>query len=142
MDKINAFRFCILKADYYFTFEKMKPTINDTNLFKKKLRSLSDDEKKKVSDHVRKLTNSFENGKSFFNKNVYQPYQFNLKNNLDSSLYTSKVSPTIRLIFSVDEDPLFNKMELTLFDITDENKEVNRFKKIGENIYRSENLLY
>lgn len=95
-----------------------------------------------MSEHVRRLTYPFENGKSFFNKNVYQPYQFNLKNNLESSLYISKISQSLRLTLSIDEDPLFNKLDVTLFDITDKNKEEYRFKKIGEHLYRSENLLY
>lgn len=119
----------------------MKLNVQNTSLFKKRAAALGKQEQEKLNHHVQKLADSYKNGMAFFNKNVSQPYQFKLKNNLESSLYSAKVSPNLRLILSVDEDPLFNQLAITLFDITDKEKEVNTFKKIGERIYLSENLL-
>lgn len=119
----------------------MKLNVSNKAPFTKKVQLLPDAERGKINKLVSKLAASFQNGKSFFDKTVYQPYRFPLKNNLESSLYASKVSPDLRLIFSIDEDPIFNQLQITLFDLTDKNKEEERFKKIGEALYKSENLL-
>ena len=119
----------------------MKLNISNKATFTKKLYLLPDAEQGKVNKLVSKLSTSFENGKSFFDINAYQPYRFPLKNNLESSLYAAKVSSRLGLIFSIDEDPVFNQLHVTLFDLTDKDKEEQRFKKIGEILYKSENLL-
>lgn len=119
----------------------MKLNVSNTRLFKKKLGLLSEAEQARLNGLIHRLAGSYQNGKAYFNKTVSQPYAFQLKNNLESSLYSSKISPALRLIFSVDEDPLFGRLDITLFDLTDKSKEETRFRKIGENLYKAENLL-
>lgn len=119
----------------------MKTEIKNTSAYKRKLNKLPGADQKQVGDHIKKLIFSIQNGKTFFSKHTSQPYHFALKHQLDSSLYSSRVSKNLRLILSIDEDPIFNKMDVNLFDIINKSEEEKVFKQVGENIYRSEYLM-
>ncbi len=119
----------------------MKLKIKNNSSFTRKFKKLPETEQNQINLHIKKLANSFQNGKTYFNNHISQPYQFALKNNLDSSLYASKVSQDIRVILSIDEDPLFNNLEVNLFDIANKNEEETIFRRVGESIYRSEHLI-
>lgn len=119
----------------------MELKIKNTNAFIRKLKKLSESQQDRINQHVKKLTVSYQNGRTYFNNHIYQPYQFSLKNNLDSSLYVSRVSQDLRLILSIDEDPLFENIEVNLFDIANKIEEETIFRKVGESIYRAEYLI-
>jgi len=69
------------------------------------------------------------------------PYIFNLKGGLDSSLYLVKVDEDNRMIATVDDDPIFDKVSLTLFRLVN-NKDAERvYKEVGEELYKSIGVL-
>ena len=65
-----------------------------------------------------------ENPPKFFS-NLYQPLPIRLKGGLSSSLYSLRVDPDIRVILTVDDDPIFGQTLVTLFRAV-RNREVER----------------
>lgn len=58
-------------------------------------------------------------------------------NGYESSLYTLKVSPQIRVILTVDEDPIFRQVIFTLFRVVKHDELDRAYCKIAESLYQS-----
>lgn len=112
-----------------------------TTSFSEDLTRLSSTQKKVVEREIDTVSQSFLNGKTEFKANSSIPYIFNLKGGLDSSLYLIKVDPALRVIATVDEDPMFDKISLTLFRLVDKANAEDDYKQVGEEIYRKLNIL-
>lgn len=75
-----------------------------------------------------------ENRPAFFSK-VYQPLQIQLKGGLGSSLYVLRVNPAIRLILTVDDDPVFGQTLFTLFRIVRHPELGRALRSVAQTIY-------
>jgi hypothetical protein len=112
-----------------------------TESFDKDMKALSADLQNKIKDKINFVSGSLLNGKTAFMKEASMPYMFNLKGGLDSSLYLVKLDNNKRAIASVDDDPIFDKISLTLFRLVD-NKDAERvYKDVGEKLYKSNGML-
>jgi hypothetical protein len=61
-------------------------------------------------------------------------------NGYESSLYTLKISEKIRVIFAVDEDPIFGQVIFTLFRVVKHDDLGKAYKGVAESLYQE--LLY
>jgi hypothetical protein len=61
-------------------------------------------------------------------------------NGYESSLYTLKVSYQLRLILSVDEDPIFGQVIFTLFRVVKHDDLDKAYRGVAESLYQD--LLY
>ncbi len=52
-----------------------------------------------------------------FFKNAYRPLKINLENEQISSLYTIRINKDIRVILTVDDDPIFEQTIITLLHV-------------------------
>jgi hypothetical protein len=102
---------------------------------------LSSDQREKISKQINVVSQSLLNGKTAFNENSSIPYIFNLKGGLDSSLFLIRVDQDYRIVASVDEDPIFDKISLTLFRIVDKNNAEKTYREVGEDIYTKLGIL-
>ena len=93
-------------------------------------------QKEAISNQINLISKSLLNGQVEFKQNSLIPYNFNLKGGLDSSLYLIKADKDKRMVVSVDEDPVFDKITLTLFRLADRNTADEIYKEVGENIYK------
>jgi mRNA-degrading endonuclease RelE of RelBE toxin-antitoxin system len=119
----------------------MELEFNITESFDKDIKSLSTDHQDKIKDKINFVSDSLLNGKATFMQNASMPYIFNLKGGLDSSLYLVKVDEDNRMIATVDDDPIFDKVSLTLFRLVN-NKDAERvYKEVGEELYKSIGVL-
>lgn len=50
------------------------------------------------------------------------PYIFHIKGGLDSSLYVVKVDDNKKMVVAVDDDPIFDKLSLTMYRLVDYNE--------------------
>jgi hypothetical protein len=57
-------------------------------------------------------------------------------NGYESSLYTLKVSPQIRVILTVDEDPIFRQVIFTLFRVVKHDELDRAYRGIAESLYQ------
>lgn len=111
-----------------------------TQSFNDDLNLLPEEEKSKIIDQINFVSGSLLNGKKAFFENAFKPYLFNLREDLESSLYVIKADNK-RIVAAVDEDPIFDKLSFTLFRITNEENSEQAYKEIGEKIYKDSDIL-
>ncbi len=112
-----------------------------TQPFNEDVSKLSDLQREKVTNQINKISQSLLNGQTAFKENSSIPYIFNLKGGLDSSLFLIRVDQDKRVVAAVDEDPIFNKISLTLFRLIDNNQAENVYKEVGEALYSKLGIL-
>ena len=112
-----------------------------TESFDEDMKCLSAGEQNKVKDEINFVSGSLLNGKTAFMQNASMPYIFNLKGGLDSSLYVVKVDEDKRVIAAVDDDPIFDKVSLTLFRLVDDKEATQAYKEVGQRLYKSLGVL-
>jgi hypothetical protein len=112
-----------------------------TQSFDEDMKGLPSDEQNKVKEKINFVSGSLLNGKVAFMQKASMPYIFNLKGGLDSSLYLVKVDEDKRMIASVDDDPIFDKVSLTLFRLVGDKDAERIYKEVGERLYKSIGVL-
>ena len=113
----------------------MELAFDITQSFSDDMAGLPPVQKEAISNQINLISKSLLNGQVEFKQNSSIPYIFNLKGGLDSSLYLIKADTDKRMVVSVDEDPVFDKITLTLFRLADRNTADEIYKEVGENIY-------
>lgn len=68
-------------------------------------------------------------------RRLHQFYRFNLKENYGSSLYSFIVNYYLRVILTIDEDPLFNRLSITLFKAIQSSEAATAYQQVGNSIY-------
>ncbi|TVU54917.1 MAG: hypothetical protein EA414_04335 [Arthrospira sp. PLM2.Bin9] len=69
------------------------------------------------------------------NRRLHQFCQFPIKNNYGSSLYSFIVNYYLRVILTIDEDPLFNRLSITLFKAIESRHAPTAYRQVGNSIY-------
>ncbi len=95
----------------------MEIIIESTQRFENSLAQLDQKFKKIVIEKINGSTQQFSKDKMRVYKNLEQLKFLPLPNNHQSSLYTLKISPNLRIILTIDEDPIFYQTIFTLFDV-------------------------
>ena len=110
--------------------------IESTRGFEKDLAKLSEDEKAVVIQKINDSASLLPNQKA----DVYRKLRrlrLPLNINADeSSLYTLTVSRTIRVIWAVDEDPIFGQVIFTLFRVVKHDDLDRAYQAVAESLYQ------
>ncbi|BFM02995.1 hypothetical protein Psyaliredsea_16420 [Psychrobacter alimentarius] len=107
-----------------------------TRPFEKDLRKLGVKEKERVSEAINKYAATFDTQLDIPNEHVYRPHKINMPRGLESSLYVLRASSQIRVILSIEEDPLFDQKIVTLFRVVKHNDMNRAFNSIAESLYQ------
>ena len=110
-------------------FEASKKFEKDLNQFEKK-------ERAKILEKLNYYCDALLNDKSIFYSSVHKPHIFMLGNDMQQSLYSMRISIDIRVILTVDEDPLFDQILITLFRVIRHDQLEKAFRSIGESLYQ------
>ncbi len=114
----------------------MEIIIESTQRFENSLAQLDQKFKELVIEKINGCTQQFSKDKMRVYKNLEQLKFLPLPNNYQSSLYTLKMSPNIRAILTIDEDPIFSQTIFTLFDLVEPQDLEQSHKEIAADIYR------
>ena len=110
--------------------------IESTRGFEKDIAKLSEDEKAAVIQKINDGASLFPNQKA----DVYRKLgRLRLPSNInayESSLYTLTVSRTIRVIWAVDEDPIFGQVIFTLFRVVKHDDLDRADQGVAESLYQ------
>ncbi len=110
--------------------------IESTNGFENDLTKLSEDERAAVIKKINDCASLFPTQKA----DVYRKlHSLSLPTNLngyESSLYTLTVSPTLRVIWAVDEDPIFGQVIFTLFRVVKDDELNKAYQDVAESLYQ------
>jgi hypothetical protein len=112
-----------------------------TQSFDDDMKVLSAADQSKVKDDINFVSGSLLNGKAAFMQKASMPYIFNLKGGLDSSLYLVRIDGDKRMIVTVDDDPIFDKVSVTLFRLIGDKDAEIVYKEVGEKLYKSIGIL-
>jgi len=112
-----------------------------TESFDNDIKRLSAVQRNKIKDEINLISGSLLNGRTSFMKKASMPFIFNLKGDLDSSLYVVKIDAEKRLVVAVDDDPIFDKISLTMFRLVNDDDAEKAYKEIGEQLYKSIGVL-
>ncbi|SKB11717.1 conserved hypothetical protein [Planktothrix sp. PCC 11201] len=70
-------------------------------------------------------------------KRIHQFYQFDFLEDYGSSLYSFIVNYYLRVILTIDDDPIFGRTIITLFRVVDSQVAAKVYQQVGESIYQS-----
>ncbi|MEZ2238478.1 hypothetical protein [Microcoleus sp.] len=110
--------------------------IESTKGFENDLTKLSEDEKAAAIQKINDCASLFPTHKA----DVYRKLRrLRLPSNLngyESSLYTLRVSRTLRVIWAVDEDPIFGQVIFTLFRVVKHDELDKAYQDVAESLYQ------
>ncbi len=110
--------------------------IESTKGFENDLAKLSEDEKTTAIQKINDCASLFPTQKAdLYRKLRHLPLPTNL-NGYESSLYTLTVSPTLRVIWAVDEDPIFGQVIFTLFRVVKDDELNKAYQDVAESLYQ------
>jgi hypothetical protein len=118
--------------------KKMKLIFEGTKKFEKDRKKFCIKDQDEIIKKINIYCQSFKNNQTDFFSHAFQPYILKLKNNFASSLYVLRINLNIRVILTIDEDPIFNQMIVTLHRVLRRAELGNAYKDIAKSIYQKE----
>jgi outer membrane protein assembly factor BamD (BamD/ComL family) len=110
--------------------------IESTNNFEKDLSSLTEGEKERAIQEVDRYAELFPTQKEKVYLQLHQlPYP-SVLDGYDSSLYILKISQTLSVILTVDEDPIFGQIIFTLFRAIQHSNLDKAYKSVAEALHQ------
>ncbi|MEM9276612.1 MAG: hypothetical protein AAGA80_27270 [Cyanobacteria bacterium P01_F01_bin.143] len=114
----------------------MEIIIESTQRFENSLAQLGQESKQSVIEKINDCTRQFPKNKMSVYHNLDQAKSFALPNNYQSSLYILYVSPNLRVILTIDEDPIFSQAIFTLFDVVSSKNVEKAHREIAADLYK------
>jgi len=108
-----------------------------TKKFEKELGKFSSKEKRRIVQKLNQYSQLLKQKTEDFYKHAYQPMKLKLDGDNESSLYALRVYRDIRIILTVDEDPLFEQTLITLLHVVRHSELDKVFKSIAKSIYQN-----
>lgn len=107
-----------------------------TSCFEKDLGHLSTRDQNHVAASINKYAATFDVEKGDPTRHIYQPlHKILLPEGLDSSLYVLRATQQIRVIMTVEDDPLFGRQLVTLIRVVKRDELDRAFNSIAESLY-------
>lgn len=107
-----------------------------TKSFDKDLKKFGKEDKEKITESINKYCSSLlQNGKIRGNK-IYQPHNIKLIKGLDASLYVLRISRKIRVVLTIDEDPLFEQYIITLLRVVNADDAEKVYTSLSHSLYQ------
>jgi len=110
--------------------------IESTNAFEKDLAQLSDSDKRIAIQKINDCAKLFPIQKADVYRKLRRLPLPTVLNGYESSLYTLKISQKLRMILTVDEDPIFGQVIFTLFRVIKHDDFDKAHKGVSESLYQ------
>lgn len=115
----------------------MDIVFESTEEFEQDLKTYSEAEQSLILQQLHENSLLLLTDKSCRERKLHQFYSFEFNENYGSSLYSFIVNYYLRVIVTIDEDPLFNRVIMTLFRVTDSQNAAKIYQQVGQSIYQS-----
>jgi mRNA-degrading endonuclease RelE of RelBE toxin-antitoxin system len=115
----------------------MTVLFESTRKFEKGLKKFSSPEKARVIDKLNQYVQLLDSNEKDFYRHAFQPRKIKLTHDNESTLFALRVTQDIRIILTVDKDPLFDQTLITLLGISRHSDLPKLFNNISESIYQS-----
>jgi hypothetical protein len=110
--------------------------IESTRGFEKDIDKLSEEQKAATIKKINDCASFFPIQKADVYRKLHRLPLISVINGYESSLYTLKVSYQLRLILSVDEDPIFGQVIFTLFRVVKHDDLDKVYRSVAESLYQ------
>ncbi len=114
----------------------MDVLIDSTRIFEQDLEKLSAEKKATTIQIINDCASLFHDQKSHPYRRLRPLPLLTGLNGYDSSLYTLRVSQNLRVILTVDEDPIFKQTVFTLFRVVKRSDLGMSYNRIAESLYQ------
>ncbi|MEH1870597.1 hypothetical protein [Nostoc sp.] len=123
-------------AKFKLAVRNVDVLIESTRSFEKDISKLSEDEKAAAIQKINDCASLFPTQKAdVYRKLRRLPLPSDI-NGYESSLYTLRVSQKLRVILTVDEDPIFGQVIFTLFRVVKHDDLDKAYKGVAETLYQ------
>lgn len=113
----------------------MDIVFESTEQFEQQLKEFSESERYNIINQINLCSQLLPNEYNASNK-LEQLDKISLINGYESSLYSLKVSADIRAILTIDEDPIFNQLIITLFRVVNRADARKAYQAVARAIYQ------
>jgi Txe/YoeB family toxin of Txe-Axe toxin-antitoxin module len=107
-----------------------------TSKFEEDLERFNNQERSKIIEKLNKRCATLKNGFKTFSKKV--PLKIVLNNGSQPTLYSLRIDRDIRIILTVDDDPLFDQIIITLIRVVHVKDLEVVFRSIAESLYQKD----
>lgn len=114
----------------------MNLIFNSTEGFESDLREFDEVTRCKVTERVNQVAQEFIQDKRAFARHARKPCTIQLGNGYESSLYSVKVEPSVRVLLTVDDDPIFERVIVTLMRVVKRAQSRKAYDSIVEALYK------
>jgi hypothetical protein len=112
--------------------------IQSTKEFEQDLKSFSNHDKSLIIDKMNQYFPLIKNDINSLlqTETLTQLPKIQLINNYDSSLYVLKINAQIRLILTIDDDPIFDRIIITLFRVVNSAETLEAYLATAKSLYK------
>lgn len=114
----------------------MELLFEDTNLFLNDLHQFSSADQKIIKHKINDNCQLLKTDEATFYQRAHQPYKIELTNGFSPSLYAVEVNPDIQVMMTVAEDPIFEKIIITLLGAAQNGDLLSSYKSLANLLYR------
>jgi mRNA-degrading endonuclease RelE of RelBE toxin-antitoxin system len=107
-----------------------------TDTFEEELQKLQPKERAVVISKVNQYCATLDVDPTQFRRHAYRPLKIMLPDDVGSSLYALRVSPDLRVILTVEDDPLFGRTLVTLLRVVRHSALDKVFRGVVEGLYQ------
>jgi Txe/YoeB family toxin of Txe-Axe toxin-antitoxin module len=110
--------------------------IESTKDFEQDLEQFNNRDKFKIIKKLNRYVELLSIDKTLFYKNSTQLINIPLKENYDSSIYSLRINEKIRIILTIDDDPIFERTVITLFRAVKAEEAPEAYNSVAETLYQ------
>jgi Txe/YoeB family toxin of Txe-Axe toxin-antitoxin module len=114
----------------------MDVLIESTRDFEQDLEQFSNTEKFKIIKKLNSYVELLSIDKNLFYKHSAQLRNIRLKENYDSSIYSLRINENLRIILTIDDDPIFERTVITLFRAVKAEDAAKAYNSVAETLYQ------
>ena len=107
-----------------------------TKKFEKELKKFTDRDKHLIVGKINQYCAFLLNEPKQFYSRAFKPCRLHLTGEYEDSLYALRVNKDIRVVLTVDEDPLFEQIIITLLHVARHSTINKVYKGIAESLYQ------
>ncbi|YAF97882.1 MAG: hypothetical protein AB3A66_09605 [Nodularia sp. CChRGM 3473] len=110
--------------------------IESTKEFEQDLEKFSNTEKFKIIKKLNRYVELLSKDKNLIYQNSTQLREIRLNKNYDSSIYSLRINEKIRIILTIDDDPIFERTLITLFRAVKPEDAPKAYNSVAESLYQ------
>ncbi|MDQ0042811.1 hypothetical protein [Variovorax boronicumulans] len=107
-----------------------------TKRFGKDIARLPKEDERKIAASIDKYAATLDTSQAAHNQRIYQPKGLLVPRGFDSSIYVLRATQKLRVILTIEDDPLFGRKLITLLRVVKHDELERALASIAESLYQ------